>query len=82
MSEHAQEAAAAQDAAMSEYVKSVAGPDGNGTASQIQSLADLRDRGTITEAEFQTQRPRSWPDVGPAQRPSTATERVPAPRVL
>src|SRR4051794_32081759 len=53
MSEHAQEAAQAQDAAMRTYVQGVAGTNGTGTADQISRLAELRDQGTITEAEFQ-----------------------------
>lgn len=56
MSEHAQESARAQDEAMRQYVRSVAGSDGASTADQIARLADLRDKGSITEDEFQSQK--------------------------
>ena len=52
MHEHAEQAARAQDAAMRSYVKSVSASDG-GAAEEITRLADLRDRGVISEAEFQ-----------------------------
>jgi len=52
MHEHAEQAARDQDAAMRKYVQSVA-PSGGGTADEIARLADLRDRGVITEQEFQ-----------------------------
>jgi hypothetical protein len=44
--------AQAQDAAMRQYVQNVAG-SGGGAADEIARLADLRDRGVISEAEFQ-----------------------------
>lgn len=53
MHEHAEEAAHEQDAAMRQYVRSVAGSDGGGAASEISRLADLRDKGVISETEFQ-----------------------------
>jgi hypothetical protein len=53
MGAHAAAAAQAQDAAMQDYVRSAAGSNGNGTADDLTQLADLRDRGVITEAEFQ-----------------------------
>jgi multidrug resistance efflux pump len=46
-------AAQAQEAAMREYVQNVAGSGGGGAADEIARLADLRDRGVISEAEFQ-----------------------------
>ena len=52
MQEHSVQAAQAQDAAMRQYVQSVAG-SGGGAADEIARLADLRDRGVISEAEFQ-----------------------------
>ena len=52
MSEHAIEQAQAQDAASRAYIQSVAGP-GGGAADEIARLADLRDKGTISEEEFQ-----------------------------
>jgi len=52
MHEHAEQAARAQDAAMRTYVQSVAGPSG-GSADEITRLADLRDKGVISEEDFQ-----------------------------
>ena len=34
-----------------------------GSADQLAKLADLRDRGVITDAEFQAERPKSCPDL-------------------
>ena len=56
MSEHAQEDAQQQDAAMRAYIRSAAGSNGASTADQIARLADLRDRGAITEQEFQSEK--------------------------
>jgi Short C-terminal domain/Phospholipase_D-nuclease N-terminal len=53
MGAHAAKAAHAQDAAMQDYVRSVAASSGKGTADEVTRLADLRDRGVITDAEFQ-----------------------------
>jgi Short C-terminal domain/Phospholipase_D-nuclease N-terminal len=53
MQEHAAQAAQAQDAAMRQYVQSVASPNSRSTAEEIARLADLRDKGIIDEAEFQ-----------------------------
>jgi hypothetical protein len=52
MQEHSVQAAQAQDAAMRQYVQSVSG-SGGGAADEIARLADLRDRGVISETEFQ-----------------------------
>ena len=51
MQEHAIDAAKQQDAAMRQYVQSVA-PTG-GSADEITRLAGLRDQGVLTEEEFQ-----------------------------
>jgi hypothetical protein len=53
MHEHAMQAAQAQDQAMRRYVQSVAGPGGQSAAEEIARLADLRDKGVITDAEFE-----------------------------
>lgn len=56
MHERAVEAAQAQDTAFREYVQQAAHTDsGNGrsTAEELNHLADLKDRGVITEAEFE-----------------------------
>ena len=42
-----------QDAAMRRYVQNVVSSDGRSTADEIARLADLRDRGVISEEEFQ-----------------------------
>ena len=38
---------------MREYVQNVAGSSGGGAADEIAKLAELRDQGIISEAEFQ-----------------------------
>jgi hypothetical protein len=53
MQEHQVRAAQAQEAAVRDYVQNVAGSGGGGAADEIARLADLRDRGVISEAEFQ-----------------------------
>jgi hypothetical protein len=52
MQEHAMQQAQAQETAMRQYVQNVAG-SGGGTADELSRLADLRDRGVISEQEFQ-----------------------------
>jgi Short C-terminal domain/Phospholipase_D-nuclease N-terminal len=52
MHEHAEQAAHQQDAALRSYVQNVATP-GGGTADEINRLADLRDKGVISEDDFQ-----------------------------
>ena len=51
MHEHAEQAARDQDVAMRRYVQSVA--PGGGAADELTRLAELRDRGVISEEEFQ-----------------------------
>jgi Short C-terminal domain/Phospholipase_D-nuclease N-terminal len=53
MAEHAQQAAAAQDAAAKAYIQQAAGSTGGGTADEIQRLADLKAQGVINDAEFE-----------------------------
>jgi putative oligomerization/nucleic acid binding protein/phospholipase D-like protein len=52
MHEHAVAAAQAQDQAMRSYVQSVAGSGGS-TADELARLADLREKGVISDAEFE-----------------------------
>jgi Short C-terminal domain/Phospholipase_D-nuclease N-terminal len=52
MQEHQVRAAQAQEAAVRDYVQNVAG-SGVSAADEIARLADLRDRGVISDAEFQ-----------------------------
>jgi hypothetical protein len=52
MAEHAQQAAAAQDAAAKAYIQSAASTTGS-AADEIQRLADLKGQGVISDAEFE-----------------------------
>ena len=52
MHERQEAQARAQDEAFRSYVKDAAG-SGGGSADELAKLADLRDKGAITEAEFQ-----------------------------
>jgi type VI protein secretion system component VasK len=51
MSEHAAEAAAAQDAAARQYIQQVASTS---PAEELEKLARLREQGVIDEAEYQS----------------------------
>jgi hypothetical protein len=56
MHEHAIAQAQAQDQAMQSYIRDVAATSGSGsgsTADELARLADLRDKGVISEDEFQ-----------------------------
>ena len=53
MERHAVQDAQAQDTAFRQYVQSAANTNGTSAADQIAKLADLRDKGVISEAEFQ-----------------------------
>jgi hypothetical protein len=53
MQEHSVKEAQAQEAQFRSYVQNVAGSGGGGAADEIARLADLRDKGVISEAEFQ-----------------------------
>jgi hypothetical protein len=53
MAEHAQQAAAAQDAAARQYIQQAAGSTPS-TADELQRLADLKAQGVISDAEFET----------------------------
>ena len=52
MSEHAAEAAAAQDAAARAYIQSAVSDSGS-TADELAKLADLKAKGVIDDAEFE-----------------------------
>jgi hypothetical protein len=57
MSEHAVEAAKAQDEAAQAYIRQTVGSGGGAsTAEELQKLAGLRDSGVITAAEFDAQK--------------------------
>ena len=51
MSQHAAEAAAAQDAAARQYIQQVAS---NSPAEELEKLARLREQGVIDDAEYQS----------------------------
>ena len=53
MQEHAVADAKQRDADFRQYVQSAAAPSGAGTADELARLADLRDKGVITDAEFE-----------------------------
>ena len=59
MGAHAAAAAQAQDATTQDYIRSVAASNGSSAAEKLTRLADLRDRGVITEAEFQQGRAKA-----------------------
>jgi type VI protein secretion system component VasK len=52
MSEHAMEAAKAQDAAAKDYIRDAAGT-GKSPAEELNRLAELKSQGVIDDAEFQ-----------------------------
>ncbi len=52
MAEHAQQAAAAQDAAAKQYIQSAAGTT-KSTAEEIAHLNDLKTQGVLSDAEFE-----------------------------
>jgi ABC-type multidrug transport system fused ATPase/permease subunit len=54
MHERAAQAAQQQQQAMDAYIKEAAGPAGS--ADQLAKLADLKDKGVITQAEFDSQK--------------------------
>ena len=53
MAENTVKAAQEQDAAARAYIRDAAGSDGS-PAAELARLADLRDKGVIDDAEFQT----------------------------
>ena len=55
MQERSMEQAAAQQKAQQQYIQQVAG-SGDNSAEQLAKLAQLRDSGVLTEAEFQAQK--------------------------
>jgi hypothetical protein len=57
MHEHEMAQAQAQDAAMQQYIRNVA--SSGAPADQVSQLADLRDRGVLSEAEFQDLKTRA-----------------------
>ena len=56
MHEHAQRDAQVQEQQFRQYVQEAAASSPANTADQLSKLADLRDRGVITAAEFESQK--------------------------
>jgi hypothetical protein len=56
MHERDAQQAAAADQAMRAYVRDAAGSSSSGTAAELEKLASLKDRGVLTESEFQAQK--------------------------
>ena len=56
MTERDYEDAKSQEQAFQSYVRSAAGTGGGGSADELTKLADLRDQGVISDAEFQAQK--------------------------
>ena len=53
MTQHSIEDAQARDAAQRQYIQSVTGGSAGSPADEIARLADLKDKGVISEEEFQ-----------------------------
>jgi ABC-type multidrug transport system fused ATPase/permease subunit len=56
MHERQVQAAQAQEQAFRQYVQETASSASGGSADELTKLADLRDKGVITDAEFQAQK--------------------------
>jgi hypothetical protein len=54
MSEHAMADAQRRDAATRAYIQDAAGSSGPSTASQLETLANLKQSGAITDAEYES----------------------------
>ena len=69
MSEHADEAARAQDAAARAYIQDAAGTS-TSAADELSRLADLRERGVIDDAEFDRLKANVVAPSAPARVPA------------
>jgi len=78
MNEHATQAAQEKDAAMRRYVQSVVPSNGQSTADEITRLADLRDKGVISQDEFEQGKAKTLGLDAKAQQPRGRD--VPEPR--
>jgi len=56
MHERAAQQAAQQQKAFDQYVRQTAAAPGEDTASQLSKLADLKNQGVLTDAEFEAQK--------------------------
>ena len=59
MHERQIQAAQAQQEAFRQYVQETATSSSSSTADQLAKLADLRDKGVITPAEFETEKAKA-----------------------
>ncbi len=59
MHERQIETAQAQEQAFRQYVQETASTSGTNTADQLAKLADLRDRGVISQAEFDAEKAKA-----------------------
>jgi hypothetical protein len=75
MNERALARAQRQDHAFREYVQSAAGP--SSTADELAKLAELRDRGTLSEQEFAQAKAQLLGNRPPAARASSSDEMAP-----
>ena len=71
MSEHAEEAARAQDAAARAYIQDVAATSAS-AADELSRLADLKARGVIDDAEFERLKANVVAPGAPSSAPSTS----------
>ena len=62
MSEHAAQDAKAADQAAQAYIRQAAAGAGTGVAGELERLADLRDNGVITPAEFEARKAKLLQD--------------------
>ena len=62
MSEHAIEDAQAADEAAQAYIRQAAAGAGSGVAGELERLADLRDHGVISPAEFDARKAKLLQD--------------------
>jgi Short C-terminal domain/Phospholipase_D-nuclease N-terminal len=62
MHERAAAAAAQQQKAFDSYVRQAAGTPGADTASQLTKLADLKNQGVLSDAEFEAQKAKILAD--------------------
>jgi hypothetical protein len=59
MHERQAQQAQAANAAMRDYIRQTAGGSATGTADELAKLADLRDRGVISDEEFQQEKAKA-----------------------
>jgi type VI protein secretion system component VasK len=59
MHERQIQAAQAQEQAFRQYVQETASSSGTSTADELAKLADLRDKGVISDAEFQAEKAKA-----------------------